>query len=413
MQQCPPLSHARATVLRQVIRYIQMAPLVQFTEMSVPAITGTGVFCLRDGALPVIRHRRCDVVRRIRMGQVNTLCRAPFLHLEVPIMHMLYISRRAFIAGTMSLGLSRRVQVAGSQSTGWQFTPPIGHPGEVLGDGFFMRHGFATENTWYNPGWWHTAEDFYVLDGNAAGAGAYAVADGEIVFAGSDYPGLVVIVQHADDLFSMYGHLDYEIPAGTGPVTRGQLLGTVLDRTDGSAPSHLHFEMRTFLTTPDVNGSSPQYGYACGVNCAPGPGYWPIDAPEHPAEMGWLNPTHVLARRAFGDGVIAEDAEVVTASGAGEMAMLWSAPVDDPSAEQVGELPLVAGERYPLLAIETGPEASSETSAEGYRLWYQIATPDVEAAWTQAAVPSDHDTGSDGRPSSVRVDFLPAVLAEE
>lgn len=327
-------------------------------------------------------------------------------------MHARYISRRMFLGGAIAFGPSSRLHAARSQSMGWQFTPPIGHPGQILGDGFFMRHGFATENTWYNPGWWHTAEDFYVLDGNAAGAGVYAVADGEIVFAGSDYPGLVIIVQHADHLFSMYGHLDYAIPAETGAVTRGRLLGTVLDRTDGAAPSHLHFEMRTFLTTSEVNGSSPRYGYACGPNCLPGPGYWPVEDLDHPSDMGWLNPTHVLSQRAFGDGVIPEDTEVVVASGAGERATLWLSPADEPAAEQVGELTLVAGDKYLLLGIEAGPEASEETSAEGYRLWYQIGSPE-DVAWVQAAIPSDNDTGSDGRPSSVRFDVLPAVVAEE
>jgi murein DD-endopeptidase MepM/ murein hydrolase activator NlpD len=108
----------------------------------------------------------------------------------------------------------------------------------------------------------------------------YAVATGEVVFAGSDYPGRVVIVRHADDLFSKYGHLDYALAVGVGDVVeRGQPLGTILARTDGRAPSHLHFEIRTFLTTPEVNGDSPRYGFACGVDCPPGPGYWPIDAP--------------------------------------------------------------------------------------------------------------------------------------
>ena len=116
-----------------------------------------------------------------------------------------------------------------------------------------------------------------------------------VVFAGSDYPGRVVIVRHADDLFSMYGHLDYALLVEVGDVVeRGQPLGAILARTDGRAPSHLHFEIRTFLTTPEVNGDAPRYGFACGVDCPPGPGYWPIDAPEHPSVIGWRNPTHLI-----------------------------------------------------------------------------------------------------------------------
>ena len=46
-------------------------------------------------------------------------------------------------------------------------------------------------------------------------------------------------------------------------------------------------------------GDRPRYGFACGVNCPPGPGYWPIDAPENPSAMGWRNPTHVIAHRMY------------------------------------------------------------------------------------------------------------------
>jgi hypothetical protein len=127
-----------------------------------------------------------------------------------------------------------------------------------LGDGFIVRHGYATENVWYNPGWLHAGEDWYLIEGETGGAGVYAAAAGEVVFAGSEYPGLVVIVRHGEDLYTMYGHLDYALPVGVGDrVERGDPLGAVLPRTDGRAPSHLHFEIRTFLTTAEVNGAAP------------------------------------------------------------------------------------------------------------------------------------------------------------
>ena len=288
---------------------------------------------------------------------------------------------------------------------------PIGLPGAFPGDGFFVRHGYATENTWYNPGWLHTAEDWYALEGDTAGAEVYAIADGAIVFAGSDYPGLVVIVRHADDLYSMYGHLDEALAHREGSVRRGQLLGTMLARTDGRAPSHLHVEVRTFLTTSEVNGDSPRYGYACGYQCPPGPGYWPMDAPEHPSSMGWRNPTHVTWSRMFGGEAPPAGAEVVVPAGARQVAPLWSAPADDAGAKQVGELPLVPGDRLPLLAVVAGPEDTRGESAEAYRLWCQVEAPDAGTGWVQAAVPSTNDTMSDGRPASIRFDLLPAVAA--
>ena len=105
-----------------------------------------------------------------------------------------------------------------------------------------------------------------------AGADVLAIADGTVVFAGSDYPGRVVIVQHEAELFSMYGHLDYALEVTEGDtVTIGQRLGTVLLRTDGRAPSHLHFEVRTFLITPEVNGDQPRYGFACDRIARPDP----------------------------------------------------------------------------------------------------------------------------------------------
>lgn len=292
------------------------------------------------------------------------------------------------------------------------FSYPIGLVDDVLGNGFLMRHGYATENTWYNPGWLHTGEDWYLPDGNTAGTGVYAVADGEVVFAGSEYPGLVVIVQHADELFSMYGHLDYSLAVETGePVERGQLLGTVLDRTDGRAPSHLHFEIRTFLTTTEVNGDAPRYSYGCGFNCAPGPGYWPLDAPEHPSQMGWRNPTHAIANRAFA-GKPREGTEVVVAGGADERAAVWTLPADRRDAVQIDEIGLSPGERFPLVSIAAGDEASLATSAEGYRLWYRVLLSDGRRGWIQAAVLSTNDTGSDGRASSIRFNLIPANKPE-
>ena len=161
------------------------------------------------------------------------------------------ITRRSLVAAVAIYSVFPATSMG--QQTSWAWSLPIGYPGEVLGDGFFVRHGFATENTWYNPGWYHAAEDYYVPEGNAAGAGVYAVADGEVVFAGSEYPGLVVIVRHEENLYSMYGHLAHDWAVESGAVARGQLIGTVYDRTDGRAPSHLHLEIRTVLSDPEIN----------------------------------------------------------------------------------------------------------------------------------------------------------------
>jgi murein DD-endopeptidase MepM/ murein hydrolase activator NlpD len=293
----------------------------------------------------------------------------------------------------------------------WSY--PLGVPGRPLGDGFFIRHAYIVENTWYNPGYWHTGEDWYALEGETAGSNVYAVADGEVVYAGADYPGRVVIVKHADDLFSMYGHLDPVLAVQPGQhITRGRLLGTVLQRIDG-VPSHLHFEIRTFLTTHEVNGVAPRYAFQCGPNCPPGPGYWPIDAPDLPTALGWRNPTHVIARRMFPAERASPLGEVVVATRpSAPSTTLWKEVAEDGTPRQaVGELPLQAHERFLLLDVRAGIEAPQASSAHAYLLWYRIQLPDTRVGWVQAAVPSTFETGIDGRPSSIYFNFYPAVAA--
>lgn len=289
-----------------------------------------------------------------------------------------------------------------------RFGLPIGRAGQLPGDGFFLRHGYAVENTWFNPGYWHTGEDWYAVSGESAGAAVYAVAGGTVEYVGANYPGRVVIVRHAADLYSMYGHLDPAVDvAGGQEVARGDRLGTVLRRSD-TVPNHLHFELRTFLISEPVNGARPRYPFRCGVNCPPGPGYWPIDAPDHPSDMGWRNPTHMIAARLFpanASGLLGQ--VVVVSEPFAATTTLWSAPPDTAgTAQPLGELALEAGNRYPLLAVYHGPPDSRATGAAGYLLWYQIGLADGNSAWVQAAVADDFETGSDGRPATIWIDFL-------
>lgn len=293
-----------------------------------------------------------------------------------------------------------------------QFGYPIGQAGRVAGDGFFIRHTVLAENTWYNPGYWHTGEDWYALEGDTAGAQVYAAAAGEVVYAGANYPGRVVILAHAEGLLSMYGHLDPGLAVALGQqVALGELLGTVLRRNDAT-PNHLHFELRSFLMAREVNGAAPRYPFRCGVNCPPGPGYWPIGAPDLPTEQGWRIPTHVIGRRMFAEcrppGCPGGLGQVVVATQpASPTLTLWAAPPGDGPGQPLGELALAPGARYALLDVWAGPEDSRATSALGYLLWYQLALPDGRSAWAQAAVPSGFETGGDGRPASVYFNFLP------
>lgn len=317
-------------------------------------------------------------------------------------------------AATMVQGASHTKAVPAFKAepeAGWSY--PIGRPGQRFGDGFWIRHGFTVENTWFNPGYWHTGEDWYAVKGDTAGANVYAVSNGVVVYAGANYPGRVVIVQHEKALFSMYGHLDPRLAVKVGQrVVRGELLGTVLKRSD-KIPNHLHFEIRTFLTTRIVNGNGPRYKFRCGRNCPPGPGYWPFRAPDLPTAVGWLNPTHVIAGRAarepqgddpaaLGEVVVATDAVSATVT------VLAAPPAHGKSPQTSGVLRLKPGQRFPLLATHVGSETSSATGAQAYMVWYKIQVSSNQVGWVHAAAADKSETGKDGRAASVRFNFLPA-----
>jgi murein DD-endopeptidase MepM/ murein hydrolase activator NlpD len=316
-------------------------------------------------------------------------------------------SRRSLIGGTLavSAGSFLRRPFTGLAQSLPRYSLPMGRPGGIPGDGCYIRHGFDCENVPYLPGWWHTGENWYLIDGDSTGSPVFAAGDGDVVFAGSDYPGRVVIIQHEPDLFSMYGHLAYELLVSESQqVVRGEQIGTVLNKTDGRSPSHLHFEMRSFLVRLDVNGAAPRYRYPCGVNCPPGPGYWPMADAKLPTQMGWRNPMHVIFRRAFSDGM-PNDAEAMVAQGAPESLPILDGPggVGDSVIARVDGTP---GDRFRLRRIWTGREATRETSAEAYQVWFEIEYAEGMTGWLRALTPSSHYVSSDGRPVELRFAML-------
>lgn len=124
-------------------------------------------------------------------------------------------------------------------------------------------------------------------------------------------------------------------------------------------------------------------------------------------ESYWSSSRKILL---LGRAGLSTGAEAMVAATAAEAVTLWSAPEGDDGAEPLGSLPLRAGDRFPLLAVDAGIEGSEGTSAEAYRLWYRIGLANGEDTWVQAAVPTFDETGGDSRPSSVRFEFLPAIV---
>lgn len=310
------------------------------------------------------------------------------------------ISRRSFLG--LPAALLTLPALAQTAAPAWQFQYPMGLPGRIPGDGCYVLHGYAVENAQYFPGLWHTGENWYVLGADAAGAQVYAVADGEVVFAGFDYPGPVVIIRHADDLYSQYGHLNYELNVTVGQqVTRGTVIGTILQRE--SPRSHLHFELRTFLTQPEVNGENPRYSFTCGPNCPPGPGYWPMDAPEHPSAMGWRNPMHVITHRM---GVPA-GAEVMVPESSWNNLFLFPEPFAPIHTES---LRIEGGTRMPLVAATAGDEASTTVGAAATSVWFQVQVPGIDGPrWVPAISPTMQAIQGDGQTTSFMFNLIPVL----
>lgn len=88
---------------------------------------------------------------------------------------------------------------------------------------------------------------------NAMGTPVYAAADGQVIFAGPDdeaiyspwkkFYGNVIVIRHADDLFTLYAHLSVIDMLAGQEVQVGQKIGEV-GKTGGAIGSHLHFEVR-------------------------------------------------------------------------------------------------------------------------------------------------------------------------
>jgi murein DD-endopeptidase MepM/ murein hydrolase activator NlpD len=207
---------------------------------------------------------------------------------------------------------------------GPRFSPPLGFRDKVAyaprvqrdGDRLVEDTSYDVQNpdlkgmTCFGVGWeklWHAGQDLYRADGrSAAGAEVTAIADGTVVYANPDinYPGLVVILEHKVEggpLYSVYAHLDdNSLAVNKGqPVKRGDRLGGVLRQAyTGRFPeqhpsgddSHLHFEVRRFLSAreiykraPDCNGLVAGRGYTYPQH----PDQFPVagEAYENPASF--------------------------------------------------------------------------------------------------------------------------------
>jgi len=126
----------------------------------------------------------------------------------------------------------------------------------------------------------HLGDDLNGIGGENSDLGdpIFAVADGQVIFAGEAGPGWgkVVILLHAYEengvrkfVQSYYGHVETILVARKQKVHRGEQIATI-GTADGRYWAHLHFEMREF-TTPFI-----------------GPGY-------RDETRGWIDPSAFIA----------------------------------------------------------------------------------------------------------------------
>lgn len=121
---------------------------------------------------------------------------------------------------------------------------PIQLPDNNLVDPFY-RYGSTADGT-RDP---HHGVEF----ANASGTPVYAAAEGTVSFAGPDeeaifapwgnFYGNLVVIEHQDQLFTLYAHLSkIDVIAGQN-ILAGDKIGEV-GSTGGAIGSHLHFEVR-------------------------------------------------------------------------------------------------------------------------------------------------------------------------
>ena len=110
---------------------------------------------------------------------------------------------------------------------------------------WFDATGYATL---YNGGKaYHTGHDLNLSDYGDSGARVVAVADGEIVFAGTvnGWQGEVVVIRHVLEdgrlFWTRYAHIKDVTPIGA--IKRGDLLGYICDYLPvGKVNDHLHID---------------------------------------------------------------------------------------------------------------------------------------------------------------------------
>lgn len=159
------------------------------------------------------------------------------------------------------------------------FGYPVGDKSTSPAGGWVVTQVLGHYLDWNNFKGGHLAHDIASGDGEGATANApvYSVADGVVLYAGSNSSTYVnvVLIQHevgnGETICSFYGHLGSVTVSEGQTVARGDQVATVLDwyAHFGIANSHLHY----VLLSPDLCAASDAAGGAliCGYDNTAGP----------------------------------------------------------------------------------------------------------------------------------------------
>lgn len=155
----------------------------------------------------------------------------------------------------------------------------IQHPVDI--NQYTLTQDFAAPSL-RHQGRFHTGEDWYGGRNSSLGEPVYAAARGRVTYSwdlGWGRDGGVVIIEHVFPdgriLYTQYGHIaeteTVKFPGVGDCVEAGEMIARIGD----SRPApHVHFEIRS---------ANPTF---------PGPGYtW-----DDPRDIGWLDPTLLIAR---------------------------------------------------------------------------------------------------------------------
>jgi len=135
---------------------------------------------------------------------------------------------------------------------------PIHLPDNTFVD-ITYRYG-STANGKRDP---HSGVEFV----NRFGTPVYAAGDGIVIFTGPDkkavympwnnYYGNLIVIRHADDLYTLYGHLSKILVEQRQNVAAGDQIGEV-GQTGVAIGPHLHFEVRRGDVEEEASTENPE-----------------------------------------------------------------------------------------------------------------------------------------------------------